>query len=185
MLPPVTLLRLPVHRTAIHKPAPARKPHKIAVRHATGPKTGPYALYDAAQPGATPHGIPQAIYANGAFSRPPSAERGHPATLWIDVNGSKPKANVLDVEPGDASPQTAGPWAAEHARLSGKPAIIYTMKNSWPAVRQSVARHHVKVKFWIADPTNRPHNLKGADATQWGWHKTVDISSTTTNFWRK
>lgn len=182
------LLYPPVH-PAIHRTVAKPPAHRLVTKpahHATGPKTGSYGLYDSATPGATPNGLPQAIYANGAYSRPGSAAQGHKSTLWIDVNGSNPNADVLDVEPGNVGPSTAGPWAAaSHKAHPRTPVIIYTMKSAWPAVKASVAKHHMHVKYWVADPTQNPHNLKGADATQWHWGKTLDISSTTTNFWRK
>jgi hypothetical protein len=106
---------------------------------------------------------------------------GHPNTLWIDTNGSNPKANVLDVEPGDATPQQAATWVQQ--KLSANPndtAIVYTYRAEWGATQQAVSalpqQMQAHVKWWIADPTGVPHIVPGSDATQWYWGQNYDQS---------
>ena len=41
-------------------------------------------------------------------------------------------------------------------------------------------QHHVK--YWIADPTGTPHILPGAEATQWYWGPSYDISTANPGF---
>ena len=125
-----------------------------------------------------PPGWPAAaVYANGAYAAAPHHVAGHESVLWIDTNGSNPSANVLDVEPGDATPARAAAWVQQ--RLVKHPnsvAIIYTMRSSWQAVKDHVAHlpkaMQDKVQYWIADPTGVDHMVPGSDATQWYWGRT-------------
>ena len=112
---------------------------------------------------------------------------GHSSVLWIDTNGSDPSANVLDVEPGDATPAGAAQWV--DARLTAYPnsvAIVYTMLSDWQAVQDNVASlpswMQSHVQYWIADPTGVPHVVPGSSATQWYWGSTYDISTANPNF---
>jgi hypothetical protein len=34
-----------------------------------------------------------------------------------------------------------------------------------------------QVRWWIADPTGTPHIVPGADATQWYWGHSYDITT--------
>ena len=107
--------------------------------------------------------------------------------LWIDTNGSDPAANVLDVEPGDATPAGAAQWVQQ--RLSAQPhavAIVYTMMSDWQQVKDNVAAlpasMQSNVRYWIADPTGVPHMVPGASATQWYWGNSYDITTANPNF---
>jgi hypothetical protein len=172
----------PKHRAAPkHKAAPkhAAPKHKAAPRH-------DYRIYDSVTPSSLPHHNEIAIYSNGAYAAPRSAAAGRPM-LYIDTNGSNPRASVLDVEPGDASPTQAAAWA--RARLSADPhalARIYTMRSEWPATKAAVdalpASMRSRVRWWIADPTGVPHIVHGSDATQWYWGSGFDISTATPKF---
>jgi hypothetical protein len=183
------------HATAAH---PAAKPAIVdaKVKHvAARPKPAakpkpvpqPYSLYDSVTPSSLPSGAPAAVYANGAYASSASQVAGHKSVLWIDTNGSDPKANVLDVEPGDATPYGAAQWV--HAKLSADPAstaIVYTMMSDWQQVKDgvhalpvSMQRH---VQYWIADPTGTPHIVPGSNATQWYWGSSIDKSMANGNF---
>jgi hypothetical protein len=108
--------------------------------------------------------------------------------LWIDTNGSSPKAaGALDVEPGDATPTGAAQWVQQ--KLSASPsstAVVYTMKSEWPQVQSAIgslpAQMQSHVKYWIADPTGTPHTVPGASATQWYWGNSYDISTAMPGF---
>jgi hypothetical protein len=162
-------------------PAPARPPTPPA-------PAKPYQIYDS----VTPSGIPSsqhvvATYATGPYAASPSQVSGRGKVLWIDTNGSDPKANVLDVEPTDVTPPGAATWAK--ARLSADPnstAIIYTMRSEWPAVQSAVAslpaQMQSHVRYWIADPTGVPHIVPGSSATQWYWGNNYDISTASPGF---
>jgi hypothetical protein len=147
----------------------------------------PFTIYDSVTPTAIPPHHEVATYANGGYAVSASQVAGRKHVFWIDTNGSDYAANVLDVEPGDASPQMAANWA--YHRLAQDPkriAAIYTMQSEWPACQQAVARLSAKMRYhirwWIADPTGVPHILPGADATQWYWGQNFDITAATPNF---
>jgi len=159
------------------KPAAAAKAAKRAAVPA-----GPYRVYDSVTPSQIPAGQRVATYADGGYAVNPAnvASRGH--VVWIDTNGSDPRAAALDVEPGDATPQMAAQWAWHklHA-AAGQVAIIYTMRSEWAATQAAVGKlpapmQH-QVKWWIADPTGVPHIVPGADATQWYWGHSFDITT--------
>ena len=99
-----------------------------------------------------------AAYATGPYAAQASRVAGHDSLLWIDTMGSDPAANVLDVEPGDATPWGATQWVK--ARLTkdrNAVAIVYTMRDEWQEVKDGVATlpswMQSKVRYWIADPT--------------------------------
>jgi hypothetical protein len=149
----------------------------------------PYQIYDSVTPGVLPTDKAAAVYANGAYAASASQMSHHKSVLWIDTNGSNPNANVLDVEPGDATPAGAAAWV-QH-RLTAHPnevAIVYTMKSAWGDVKSNVGHlpswmQH-KVRYWIADPTGNPHVVPGSSATQWYWGKSVDITTANPNLTR-
>ncbi len=178
-------------RTAKHteKWAAAKHEAKRTAKKAA-PKAkpaGPYHIWDSVTPGSLPAGHDAAVYANGAYAAPASQVGHHKSVLWIDTNGTNPGANVLDVEPGDATPAAAAAWAQQRlAHHRHSVAIIYTMLSSWQAVKDHVAHlpkaQQVNVRYWIADPTGVDHIVPGASATQWYWGTNVDISTATPSF---
>lgn len=158
-----------------------------AQRKANPAPSKPYLVYDSVTPNTIPSGKSAAVYANGSYATSASSVAGHHSVLWIDTNGSDPNANVLDVEPGDATPAGAAQWVSE--RLSHQPhseAIVYTMMSDWQAVKDDVGglpswmQSHVR--YWIADPTGVPHVVPGSSATQWYWGSSYDISTANPNF---
>ena len=166
----------------VAKPKPVAKP--VAKPK---PIPQPYNLYDSVTPSSLPAGQPAAVYANGSYAVSPSQVAGHRSVLWIDTNGSDPRANVLDVEPGDATPVGAAQWV--QAKLSTQPhstAIVYTMMSDWQQVKENVAALPIwmqqHVQYWIADPTGSPHIVPGSSATQWYWGSTIDQSMANGNF---
>jgi hypothetical protein len=140
-------------------------------------------------PREIPSGRQIATYANGYYQASWSELRGRHNVLWIDTNGSDPAANVLDVEPGDATPYGAAQWV-QH-RLSAQPhsvAIVYTMRSEWQQVKDNVGHlpgwMQSKVRYWIADPTGVPHVVPGSSATQWYWGNSYDITTANPDFAR-
>jgi hypothetical protein len=149
----------------------------------------PYTIYDSVKPERLPGGKAAAVYANGNYAASSSQMRGRNSVLWIDTNGSDPAADVLDVEPGDATPYGAALWV-QH-RLSAQPdsvAIVYTMRSEWQEVKDNVAHlpgwMQSKVRYWIADPTGVPHVVPGSSATQWYWGNSYDMTTATPGFAR-
>jgi hypothetical protein len=148
----------------------------------------PYQMYDSVTPAAIPGGKAVATYADGPYAATPAQVAGRGPVTWIDTNGTDPAgATVLDVEPGDATPQMAATWTARH--LDAHPhgtAVIYTMLSDWPATKTAIAtlpawQQH-NVRYWIADPTGTPHLVPGSSATQWYWGTSYDISTVTPGF---
>jgi hypothetical protein len=165
--------------------ATVRKPAAVHLTAKRSPAR-PYQIYDSVTPSQIPSGHDVATYADGGFAVSPSQVHAR-HVLWIDTNGSDPKASALDVEPGDATPSGAATWA--RAKLSAEPsatAIIYTMRSDWPAAKAAVAalpqRMQSHVKWWIADPTGVRHIVPGASATQWYWGKNYDITTARPGF---
>lgn len=162
-------------KAAPAKPKAAPKPEK------------PYLIYDSVTPSSIPAGKAAAVYVNGSYAASASQTAGHSKVLWIDTNGSNPSADVLDVEPGDATPHGAAVWVQQ--RLSQHPkevAIVYTMRSQWQAVKDNVAHlpawQQNKVRYWIADPTGVPHVVPGSNATQWYWGAHYDITTANPEF---
>jgi hypothetical protein len=176
----------PAHAVLARTAAAQHKVVQRKVVRPTGP-TKPYLVYDSVTPGELPSDQAAAVYADGAYAASSSQMAGHHSVLWIDANGSDPNANVLDVEPGDATPSGAAQWVQSH--LSAQPhseAIIYTMRSDWSAVQDAVGGlpswEQGHVKYWIADPTGVPHVVPGSSATQWYWGSKYDISTANPNF---
>jgi hypothetical protein len=157
-----------------------------ATLHTTTPAQ-PYEIYDSVTPAQIPAGNEIATYADGGYAVSPSAVHGD-HVLWIDTNGSDPRATALDVEPGDATPAGAAAWVkAKLTATPGATAIVYTMRSDWAAAKAAVNSlpDHMgnHVQWWIADPTGTPHIVPGAAATQWYWGSNYDITSATPGFW--
>jgi len=175
----------PAHAAPAHAaPAHAAPVHRAPV-HVAPPQ--PYLIYDSVTPTAIPAHQDVATYVNGGYAASASEVAGRGHVLWIDTNGSDPAANALDVEPGDATPAGAAAWV--QAKLSGDHnavAIVYTMISDWQSVKANVAglpqwmQSHVR--YWIADPTGVPHVLPGANATQWYWGNSYDITTANPGF---
>ncbi len=108
---------------AKHDSAPA-KPKSAP----SGP-TKPYLMYDSVTPSAIPSGKVAAAYATGGYAASASQLKGHGSVVWIDTNGSDPKASALDVEPGDATPTQAATWAKSGSA---------TTRRLWPASTRCV-----------------------------------------------
>jgi hypothetical protein len=177
-----TVKTVKVHQNGAAAPAQAAAPApQAAPAPAPAPPAQPSTIYDSVTPSSIPAGAQAAVYSDGTYAATPTQVAGHPNTLWIDTNGSNPKANVLDVEPGDATPQQAATWVQQ--KLSASPndtAIVYTYRAEWGATQQAISalpqQMQSHVKWWIADPTGVPHIVPGSDATQWYWGQNYDQS---------
>jgi hypothetical protein len=149
--------------------------------------TGPHYMYDSISPSSVPAGQPMATYADGPYAATAHQVTGHGKVLWIDTNGSDPRASALDVEPGDATPAGAAQWVQQKlTQQHGATAIVYTMQSEWPQVKAAIgslpASMQSHVRYWIADPTGTPHSVPGASATQWYWGSNYDISTVQPGF---
>lgn len=163
--------------------APARPAHPKA----SAMPASPYLIYDSVTPGTIPGRQRVATYVNGSYAASAGAVSGRGQVLWIDTNGSDTAASVLDVEPGDATPAGAAQWV--HAKLGSQPhsvAIVYTMRSDWQQVKDNMATlptwMQSRVRYWIADPTGVSHMVDGANATQWYWGTSYDITTANPGF---
>lgn len=182
-----------VKPAAGHRAAPPGKPaaHLPAVPHRAAPPPPPpkpYTIYDSVTPTSIPssqHNV--AVYADGKFQASWSDVHGREKVLWIDVHGNNSGCDVLDVEPGDATPSGAADWARQ--RLTQRPnsiAIVYTMRSEWQQVKDAIGalpgQMQSHVRYWIADPTGVPHVVPGSSATQWYWGSHFDITTALPEF---
>jgi hypothetical protein len=176
------------HAASGRQPAATHHPstHRPAAKHVAA-AAGPYEFYDAVDPQTVPAGYEVATYADGPNPTPVSEVAGRKQVLWIDVDGSDPQAQVLDVEPGCATPAQVPQWV--QSRVTDQPgavAIVYTMISEWPAVQSAVAslpeQVRSQIRWWIADPTGSPHVVPGSSATQWYWGSNYDISTALPDF---
>jgi hypothetical protein len=176
------------HRTGpAPKAAPSRTPSRSASPSPTSSPAQPYEFYDSIDPETVPAGAEVATYADGAHPTPVSLVAGRTHVLWIDDLGSDPQAQVVDVEPGCASPSQVPQWVQDHlADDPGSVAIVYTTLSEWSEVQQEVsglpASMQAKIRWWIADPTGYPHIVPGSQATQWYWGPNYDESEALPSF---
>lgn len=98
------------------------------------------------------------------------------------------RADVLDVEKGDAHPGDVPAWC-NWMRHEGRDPIVYSSRDVWPLVlRSCVAVKVTPPKWWAADWTGERHDVEGAIATQFAsptvpWdngYPNADTSSVTT-----
>ena len=141
-------------------------------------------MYDSTMPGAIPADAQLvALYRNGRFAVTAQQGAMFPARLWIDVLGTDAAtASVLDIETGDATPDTVRTWCP--AREAAHPYSVdrlYCNLSTWPAVRAAVAEltgaQQARVRYWIANPTGAAHLVPGSDATQYLWTPGFDVSA--------
>jgi hypothetical protein len=163
------------------KAAPSSKPSPKPRPSASAAPAQPYEFYDSIDPETVPAGAEVATYATGANPTPASLVAGRKKVLWIDTEGTDPQAQVIDVEPGCASPSQVPQWVQSHlADDVGSVAIVYTTISEWSEVQQDVsalpASMQADIRWWIADPTGYPHIVPGSQATQWYWGANYDES---------
>jgi len=186
--PNPTTAASPVPAQPAAAPAQPAAAPAAAAPTAPAPPPQPYQLYDSVTPSSLPSSsMAVAVYANGHYAAQPSQVGKRGLTLWIDTNGSDPHADVLDVEPGDATPTQAAAWVQQKLNASpNSTAIIYTMRSDWGAVQAAVSQlawwMPSHTKYWIADPTGVPHIVPGSQATQWYWGQNYDISTALPSF---
>jgi hypothetical protein len=168
-------------------PAPKAAPSGKPSPSASAAPAQPYEFYDSIDPETVPAGAEVATYATGARPTPVSLVAGRKKVLWIDTEGTDPQAQVIDVEPGCASPSQVPQWV--HSHLGDDPgsvAIVYTTISEWSEVQQDVsslpASMQARIRWWIADPTGSPHIVPGSQATQWYWGSNYDESEALPSF---
>lgn len=107
--------------------------------------------------------------------------------VTIDVNGSNPAADVLDVEPGDATPNDSAAWVRNKLlQHPSYPPILYVNRSNITAVfnAQAAAGHKIVRDFrlWVAtlDGSMGIPDMTGVTAIQYAssamTHTNVDLS---------
>lgn len=117
-------------------------------------------------------------YVNGYWPDATAVAQKHPGKriVTIDVNGTHPSADALDVENGDASPATAAEWIAqriEHGFNREYPGVIYCNRGNITAVFNAMAAKGYQIgrdfKTWIATldgKTTHVDDMTGVVAVQ-------------------
>jgi hypothetical protein len=180
------------HRPPQRKtPDPKPKTKLVVHHHKRHPRTGAL-MYDASSPTMLPASIPPhsviAGYGNGSWPWPASAvhhyeAEGHPY-ICIDVNGTDPHCQVLDVEHGDATPQQAPLWVK--ARKALHPdfiPIVYTDRTNYGYVTGALKAAGLTggkdYMIWVATATpsvTHYGNSKAEIGTQNIWSPDFDRS---------
>lgn len=98
---------------------------------------------------------------------------GVPIVL-IATQANQDYGDVLDVEAGDATPSQAHGWLAMRKKSApynkpGTRPTIYCARSNVTAVRAGTGSYVLGVDYdlWVADWTNKPHEIAGAVATQY------------------
>lgn len=98
-------------------------------------------------------------------------------------------AQVLDIEPGNATAGDAVAWVQRQRTLGTTRPTIYCALDSnpdygWPQVREAFQTAGVaEPDYWIADQTGSSHPINGAVAVQWVDKGGYDISLITDPTW--
>lgn len=88
--------------------------------------------------------------------------------VTIVKKASTRDGHVLDVEPGDATPEQAPGWAAQRRADGFAYPTIYCNRSTWPAVKAAFAAQGVAAPlYWIATASGRPEIPDGAIAAQY------------------
>lgn len=185
--PPAHLVSGAVATTKTPPPKPQPKPqpqHVTSLAHQLVPPKYPAAsttIYDSASPNGLPGGTKVAAgYSDGSYPTVGAFQQNyHAPVITITTNGNL-NAQVIDVEPGDATPAQAASWvAARHAEH--KSATVYESASNVSTVL--AALNGQRAYLWVADATGSPHNFPGAAATQYQQGPVYDASSVSSQAW--
>ena len=118
-------------------------------------------------------------YANGTYAWSPAdvarfAKAGVPVA-WIDVNGTHPAADILDVEPFNATTTQAVAWvrAKRQGAPGAYPPILYANRSTLTPLFNALNAAGFRVvrdfRLWIAtlDGTKTVADMTGVTAIQW------------------
>ncbi|MCA1219881.1 LysM peptidoglycan-binding domain-containing protein [Streptomyces sp. 8L] len=138
-------------------------------------------MYDAVTPSRIPAGATLvAGYVDGSFANVDEMRKRFPkATVVTIAVTSHTRAQVLDVEPGDASPQTAVTWCTNTmADTPNSELTIYCNASTVGAVKSAFRAAGVSLpNFWVADWDGSTAIPAGAVAKQHTSTPGYDVSS--------
>ncbi|EST24400.1 hypothetical protein [Streptomyces roseochromogenus] len=128
-------------------------------------------MYDSVSPGNIPAGATMvAGYADGLYANIPDmkARFPHATVVSIAVRWTT-RAQVMDVENGDATPAQAVAWCTQTmAATSNHELTVYCDTSTWPAVRAAFKSAGVtEPNYWVAQYDNDPTVPAGAIAKQY------------------
>jgi len=139
-------------------------------------------MYDSITPGNIPSSATMvAGYADGLYANIPAmkARFPHATVVSIAVRWTT-RAQVLDVESGDATPTQAVQWCTQTmADKSNHELTVYCNTSEWPHVRAAFQNAGVtEPNYWVAQYDNNPAIPAGAVAKQYqGDTHGYDVSS--------
>lgn len=138
-------------------------------------------MYDAVTSSNIPAGAALvAGYADGWYANIPAmrARFPHATVVTIAVRWTT-RAQVLDVETGDATPAQAVQWCTQTmADVANDRLTVYCNTSTWPAVRAAFRAAGVsEPQYWVAEYDNDPAIPAGAVAKQWADRGPYDLSS--------
>lgn len=139
-------------------------------------------MYDSVNPGYIPAGATMvAGYADGAYANVPAMRSRFPHATVVSIAVRwTTRAQVLDVESGDATPTQAVTWCTQTmADKSNRELTVYCNTSEWPHVRAAFQNAGVtEPNYWVAQYDNDPAIPAGAVAKQFqGDTNGYDVSS--------
>lgn len=140
--------------------------------------------YDSVTAPNCPAGAPLYLgYVNGAYANAEQMRALHPAARIVTVTvTAAEQADMLDVEPGDASPGDVVQWLGVGREAGAWPSIYCGLTN-WTPCRAACWKAGIAEPPWfVAHYTGVPHIEPGAVATQWADLGPYDVSAVA-DFW--
>lgn len=130
-------------------------------------------MYDSVTPAAIPRSaalvagyLAPSRYAWSAtdWNRFPASTR----KIRISISARVNDGHVLDVEPGDATPEQAPGWCVMRRKSGLQYPVVYCNLSTWDRVRNAfIAENVPQPLYWIARYDNRPMMIPGAIAKQY------------------
>ncbi|MGW4602747.1 LysM peptidoglycan-binding domain-containing protein [Streptomyces sp. NPDC004532] len=138
-------------------------------------------MYDAVTPSRIPAGATMvAGYVDGHYANLPAMRARFPHAIVVSIAvSSKTRAQVLDVEPGDATPQTAVTWCTDTMHdVPNSELTVYCNASTVGAVKAAFKAKGVSLpQFWVADWDGVAEVPAGAVAKQYKNTAGYDVSA--------
>lgn len=141
-------------------------------------------MYDGITPSRIPAGAKMvASYVDGLWPNYAQAVALFPDAVHVSIATSVASdAQVLDVERGDGTPQTALPWVLTQ-RARGRIPTVYCNTSTWPQVQAVFAAAKKPVPYWwSANYNGEPVLWPGAISSQYETTAGFDLS-VVADFW--
>jgi hypothetical protein len=150
-------------------------------------------MYDTANTPVTSAGIPAnpdavAGYNQGKFLTYAPLVAAFPNALHLSICVQADGiADCLDIEPGNASPSDAGPWAKKMIAMGASRPCIYSDGSDMPQCQASLQQAGLArdaYRLWLATDSQTPGLVSGMDAVQYKFGPAggSDISSYSSTF---